>query len=128
MKHDMLSDMLYVMNNGEIFGKHVVEIPASNLAKAVLKVMKDSGYIGKYEFIEDGKSGKIKIELIGKINEARAIKPRFSIKSNEFEKWESRFLPAREFGILIVSTSKGVMNQKEAEKQNLGGELLAYVY
>ena len=128
MRQDLLSDLLYVLNNGERFGKRIVEVPASNLVKAVLKVMKESGYIGNYEFIEDGKSGKMKIELIGRINESRAIKPRFAIKSNEFEKWEARYLPAKEFGILIVSTSKGVMNQKEAEKQNLGGELLAYVY
>jgi small subunit ribosomal protein S8 len=91
-------------------------------------VIQRSGYIGSFEFIDDRKSGQFTIELVGKINKSRAVRPRFPIKKDEFEKWEARYLPARKFGILIVSTPKGVMSQKEAEEQGTGGRLLAYVY
>jgi small subunit ribosomal protein S8 len=56
------------------------------------------------------------------------IQPRFFVKKDEYEKWEKRYLPARGFGIMIVSTSKGVMSQKEAESLKIGGRLLGYVY
>jgi len=68
------------------------------------------------------------VELIGNINKCGVIKPRFPVKKNEFEKWEKRFLPAKDFGILLVSTPKGVMSHKEAYKNGIGGRLLAYVY
>jgi small subunit ribosomal protein S8 len=128
MRHDLLADVLYVMNNAENIGKKNVAVPASKLVKEVLMVVQRAGYIGSFEFVDDRKSGKFNIELIGKINMSRAVRPRFPIKNNEFEKWEGRYLPARAFGILIVSTSKGVMSQKEAEELGIGGRLLAYVY
>jgi small subunit ribosomal protein S8 len=128
MRHDLLSDVLYVINNAEKIGKETCTVPASELVKSVLKIMQKSGFIGSFEFIDDGKSGKMQIDLVGRINTSRSIKPRFSVKKNEFEKWESRFLPAKGFGILIVSTPKGVVDQKEAEKLGVGGKLLCYVY
>ena len=128
MRHDLLADVLYVMNNAENIGKKGVTVPASKLVKEVLMVVQRAGYIGSFEFVDDRKSGKFNIELIGKINMSRAIRPRFPIKNSDFEKWEGRYLPARSFGILIVSTSKGVMSQKEAEELGVGGRLLAYVY
>jgi len=128
MRHDLLSDVLYSISNAEKIGKKVCVVPASNLVKNVLKVIQDSGYIGSFEFIDDGKSGNFQIELLGKINKTRSIRPRFSVKSDTFEKWESRYLPAKNFGILIVSTSKGVMSQKDAQEKEIGGRLLAYIY
>ncbi|MBI3190427.1 30S ribosomal protein S8, partial [archaeon] len=94
----------------------------------VLMVMQSSGYIGSFEFIDDGKSGKFRIELIGKINMSRAIRPRFAVAHGEYEKWASRYLPSRSFGVLIVSTSKGVMTNHEAAKAQTGGRILGYVY
>ncbi len=128
MRHDLLADILNSINNAEEIGRKSVTIPASKLVKEVLMVIQRSGYIGSFEFIDDRKSGKFTIELIGKINKSRAIRPRFPIKKDEFEKWEGRYLPARSFGILIVSTPKGVMSQKEAVEIGTGGRLLAYVY
>jgi len=90
--------------------------------------MQDYGFIGTFEFIDDGKSGNYKVELIGNINKCGVIKPRFPVKKNEFEKWEKRFLPAKNFGILLVSTPKGIMSHKDAYKNETGGRLLAYVY
>jgi small subunit ribosomal protein S8 len=90
--------------------------------------MQDMGYIGNYEFIDDGKSGMIKVELIGKINKCGVIKPRSSVGYHDFEKWEKRYLPARNFGILILTTPDGVLPHSEARSRAVGGQLLAYVY
>lgn len=128
MRHDLLSDVLYALNNAEKIGRRSCVVPASSFVKNVLKVMQKSSYIGKFEFIDDGKSGKYQVELIGRINCSRAIRPRFSVKSGDYEKWEERYLPAKDFGILVVSTSKGIMSQKDAAKEGIGGSLLAYVY
>ena len=128
MKHDLLSDVFYVMNNAETYGKSDCTVPASNLVKSVLMVMQKNNYIGSFEFIVDGRQGLFKIELIGKINKSRSIRPRFPVKKGEYEKWEERYLPAKDIGLLIISTPKGVMSQKEAEHQGSGGRLLGYVY
>lgn len=128
MRHDLLTDVLYVINNAENIGRPSVAVPASKLVKDTLMVIQRAGYIGSFEFIDDRKAGKFNIELVGKINKSRAVRPRFAIKKNEFEKWESRYLPARGFGLLIISTSKGVMSQKEAAELDVGGRLLGYVY
>lgn len=128
MRHDMLADVLYVINNAEKNGKKYCMVPASSMVKDILTVVQKAGYIGKFEFIDDGKSGKFSVELAGKINKSRAIRPRFAVKKNEYEKWETRYLPAKDFGLLIVSTPKGIMSQKEAEQHGLGGRLVGYVY
>ncbi len=128
MRHDLLSDVLYVINNAEKIGRRTCIVPASSLVKEVLAAVQKAGYIGDFEFMDDGKSGSFRIDLIGRINKSRAIRPRFAVRKDEFEKWESRYLPAKGFGILIISTPKGVMNQKEALEKALGGRLLAYIY
>ena len=65
---------------------------------------------------------------MGRINKCGSIKPRFPVKVNDFEDWEKKFLPSRNVGILVVSTSKGVIAHKEAGDKNVGGRLIAYVY
>ena len=126
---DPLANALNHLSNCERVGKKVAYIkPASKLIGRVLKVMQDYGYVGEFEFIEDGRAGIFKVELIGKINKCGAIKPRFPVKKLGYEKFEKRYLPARDFGILIVSTTQGVMSHEEAKKRGLGGRLLAYVY
>jgi len=81
-----------------------------------------------FEFVDDGKSGKFKIELKGKIIDCNVIKPRFSVRLDGFEKYEKRFLPAKSFGILIITTPKGVMDHNKAKELRVGGKLLAYVF
>jgi small subunit ribosomal protein S8 len=129
MMHDIIADAMSTMRNGDRIGKpHCMLRPASKLLKDVLMVMQKNGYIGSFELIDDGKAGEIKVELKGNINEGGVVKPRFPVKIGGFEKWEKRYLPAQDFGILIVSTSKGVMTHKDAIKGKLGGVLIAYVY
>ena len=119
---------MYVINNAENIVRKTVTVPASKLVKDVLMVVQRAGYIGSFEFADDRKAGKFNIELVGKINTTRAVRPRFPIRKNEYEKWATRYLPAKSFGLLIVSTSKGVMSQKEAEELGVGGRLLGFVY
>ena len=126
---DPLANALSVIENYERARKREVIIsPASKLIGQVLRVMQQEGYIGEFEFIDDGKAGKFKVQLIGKINECGAIKPRHAVKREEYEKWEKRYLPAAGFGILVLSTPKGVMTHKQAREQGIGGRLLAYVF
>ena len=128
MQHDLLADALSAIKNAERVGKKECVVKASKLIGEVLKVMQKNGYIDAFEFIDDGKSGKFRIELKGRIIDCNVIKPRFSVKVDEFEKWEKRYLPAREFGLLILTTPKGIMSHKEAKKLHTGGKLLAFVY
>jgi len=126
---DPLADALSTIKNAESIGKPSCTIkPASKLIGNVLKVMKDRGYLGDFEFVDDGKAGVYELELVGRINKCGAIKPRYSVKVTDFEKWEKQFLPAKNFGTLILTTSKGVISQYEAREDDVGGQLLAYVY
>ena len=93
-----------------------------------LMIFQKNNYIGEFEMIEDGKGNKFKIQLFGKINNCGSIRPRFSTKADESEKWERRFLPATEIGLLIVSTSQGMLTFKEAKEKGIGGKLLAFIY
>ncbi len=129
MLNDPLSNTLSNMQNAEKVGKTVcVTKPSSKIVREVLKIMQEKGYIKGFQEIEDGRGKMVKVELIGKINRCNVIKPRFSIKKNEYEKFEKRYLPASGFGIIIVSTSKGIMEHEEAKKKGLGGKLISYVY
>ncbi len=127
--NDPLADALSHIKNTERVGKMVCVIqPASKLIGNVLSVMQDGGYINEFEFIEDGKAGYFKVKLRGRINDCNAIKPRYYVGMREFEEWEKRLLPARDFGMLIVTTSKGVMSHAQAIESGVGGQLLAFVY
>jgi small subunit ribosomal protein S8 len=128
MRHDLLSDVLSAIKNGERVGKDETIVPASKLAKNVLLILQKHKYIGDFEYIDDKRGGKFRIQLLGKINDCNAIRPRFFVKKDEYEKWEKRYLPAAGMGFLIVSTSSGVMIHIEAKEKGIGGTLLAYVY
>jgi len=127
--NDPLADALSHIKNTERIGKLECEIkPASKLIGNVLSVMQEGGYVEEFELIEDGKAGIFKVKLRGTINDCNAIKPRFYVRMNEFETWEKRFLPARDFGMLILTTPKGVMSHAKALEAGEGGQLLAFVY
>lgn len=129
MLNDPLADALSRIKNAESVGQATVTVaPASKLIGRVLSVMQEAGYIGQFEFVDDGKSGGFNVQLVGNINDCGVIKPRYSIKKSEYDKWESRYLPAQDFGALILSTTQGVVNQGLAKEAGLGGRLLAYVY
>ena len=128
-KQDPIADALSIITNAERAKKKECTVyPSSKVLKEILRVMQEEGYVGGYEYIDDNRGGKIKINLIGKINNCGAIKPRFNYQKEEIEKYEKRFLPAKDFGVIIVTTSKGIMTHINAKNKGHGGGLLAYVY
>ena len=129
MQFDPLNDAFTTIYIAETAGKYEVTVrPASKLLSSMLNIMQSSGYIGEYEQLSDGRGGSFRIELIGAINRCGVIKPRHSVKRLDFDKWESRYLPARDFGLLILTTNQGIMNHFDAKKERVGGRLLAYVF
>jgi small subunit ribosomal protein S8 len=129
MQCDPLNDAMCVMKNAALNGKSECIIqPSSKLIGRVLKVMQDHGYINQFEYIEDGKAGKFRVMLKGAINDCGVIKPRYSVKITDIEKFEARFLPAQDFGLLVMTTTAGVITQDRAKELGIGGKLLAYIY
>ena len=129
MQFDPLSDAFVRIYNAEQAGHYEVSVnPASKLLESMLTIMQSSGYVGEFERIADGRGDAFRVELVGAINRCGVIKPRHSVKRADFDKWESRYLPARDFGLLIVSTNQGVMNHHDAKKERVGGRLLAYIF
>ena len=127
--NDPLSNAMSTILSSEKVGRTECTIrPVSTMIKGVLDVLNEQRYIGTYTET-DGKRGKtLVLNLIGKINICGVVKPRFSVQKNEYEKFEKRYLPARDMGILIVSTSKGLMTNSDAKAKGLGGKLIAYCY
>lgn len=128
MRHDILSDALSAIKNADRVGKREVNVPASKIVKEVLMILQKTEYVGNFELVEDGRGNVFKIQLFGKINDCGSIRPRYSAKSDEFEKYERRFLPAKDVGLLIVSTSSGMMTFKDAKEKKIGGKLIAFMY
>lgn len=129
---DTLANAMATIMNAETRRKNEAVIwPASKLVIRVLRVMQKHGYIGEFEYVDDGRWGKIVVQLLGRINTCGVIKPRWSVKWEDLVKmpqWMQRYLPSRDIGILVLTTSKGVMSHKEAIETHTGGILLAYVY
>ncbi len=125
MRHDILADVFSNLKNTESIGKKECRVPHSKMIESVLKVIKKNKYIGDFEKTE---GNEIIVKLIGRINDCNVIKPHFAVKKDEFIKFEKRYLPARKVGILVVTTSQGVMDQNDAIEKNTGGVLLGYVY
>lgn len=126
---DPIADALTNLKNSEAAAKKECVIrPASKLLKEIFKIMQEKGYIGTFEFVDDGREGLFKVQLVGKINECRAIKPRYAVRKDEFEKFEKKYLPAYDIGEIIVTTPQGVLTHSQAKEKNTGGRLLAYVY
>ncbi len=126
---DPLANALSNIYNNEERRKHECIIsPASKLIGKVLRAMQKNGYIGEFEFIDDGKAGKFRVQLLGRINKCGVIKPRYPVKLDKMEIWERKFLPSKDVGIIILTTPSGVISHKEAKESGVGGRLVAYMY
>lgn len=129
VRHSVLHDALKTISNAEKSGKRQVLIrPSSNVIIQFLKVMQKHGYIGEFEIVDDHRSGKIGVDLNGRLNKCGVISPRFDIALPEIEEWVQRLLPSRQFGYLILSTNKGIIDHIEARKLKIGGKILGFVY
>lgn len=125
-QNDPIADSLSKINNAVSALYKTVELKRSKLLLNVLEVLKNNGYVGHYEV--DEQTGLVHTELLGTINKCGVIKPRYSVKVEGLETFERKFLPAKNFGVLIISTSKGLMTQNQAREEKEGGQLIAYCY
>lgn len=129
---DPIADFLTRIRNAIIAGHKVVEIPASNLKRDMTKILYDKGYILSYKFIEDKVQGTIKIALKyhpkSKVPAIRKIERISKPGLRKYTGVEDMPRVLNGLGVAIVSTSQGVMTDKEARKLNIGGEVLCYVY
>jgi len=127
--NDPLASALSSIDNAQRVGHLTQEVaPASNEIGSVLEVFYDRGYIDGFQYVDDGKAGTFEVELKGAINACGPVKPRYAAGADEFEKWEKRFLPARDYGTLVVTTSHGIMSHYDAREAGVGGQVIAYVY
>jgi len=128
---DPIADMLARIRNAGIAKHETVDVPASNMKKAIAQILLDEGYIKSYQIIEDGKQGIIKITLKYLPNRERAIAGMRRVSKPGLRVYVScEDMPKvlRGLGIAIVSTSKGVMTDKQARQANVGGEVLAFIW
>ena len=126
MSQDIVADALNMIRNAKKAKKTEVKIKRiSNLLIEVLKIMKQKDVVKKYRINSKDKTIDI---TIGNLTDCRAIKPRFTVDKTQIEKYRRRYLPARNLGIVIVSTNKGLMTHEEVQKEKIGGCLIAYFY
>ena len=126
MSQDIVADGLNMIRNANRAKKEEIEIKRiSNLLIEILKIMKQKGAIKKYKINAREKSIEV---TIGELNDCKAIKPRFSVKIDQLEKYRRRYLPARDIGTIIISTNKGLLTHEEAFEENIGGSLIAFFY
>lgn len=86
------------------------------------------GYIGEFEEVDDHRSGKVVIQLIGRINKCGVISPRFNVQLGQIENWVQQLLPARSFGYVVLTTSAGIMDHEEARRKHVAGKILGFFY
>lgn len=123
MAQDLISDSLNQIMNAKRAKKQTLTLARqSKLLVSILEIMKNLGYI---DFEKNNSEIKISIK---ELNKCCAIKPRYTVGLDKFDDYIRRFLPARNFGYIIVSTSKGLMLHKDAQENKLGGCLIAYFY
>ncbi|MCB9358578.1 30S ribosomal protein S8 [Candidatus Woesearchaeota archaeon] len=129
VNNDPLSACLSKIDNaGKVSKKHVDIATVSKIIKEVLEILKKNEYIDSVDYTEIRNMTSAKIALNGHVNKTGAIKPRFKVNVSDIEKFEQRYLPAKGFGMLIISTSQGLLTNAEAKEKRLGGRLIAYCY
>ncbi len=127
--NDTLASVLSQLDNAVKVGKSsITTVFSSKLVVKFLEIIKNNGYIADFEEVEDVKGNYLIISLNGKLNKCGVVKPRFAISLLNFEKFEKKFLPARDFGLLIISTNQGLITHYEAKEKKIGGKLIGYCY
>ena len=129
---DSIADYLTRLRNAIMANHRVVEVPASNLKKEITKILFEKGYILNYKFIDDGPQGSIKVALkydpVTKKNAIKSLKRVSTPGLRQYTGYKDMPRVINGLGIAILSTSKGVMTDKEAKELKMGGEVLCYIY
>ncbi len=126
MSQDIVADALNMIRNAKRAGKENIKIDRiSNLLIEILKIMKQKGSLKKYKI--DSKEKSVNVS-IGDLFECKAIKPRFTVKKEDIEKYRRRYLPSKKVGTIIISTNKGLLTNEEAQEEQIGGCLIAFFY
>ena len=126
---NILADALKTIMNAERKGKRQVILrPSSKVLIKFLKLMQKKGYIGEFEIIDDHRSGKIVVELLGRINKCGVISPRFDISVTQIEQWVTNLLPSRQFGFIVLTTTYGIMDHHQAVRKHTGGKVVGFFY
>ena len=128
MALDLLGDAMNTIKTHEMAGVEECTVRASKLVGEVLRLFKEHGYVTEYKFVDDGKGGYYEIKLGGFINNCGVIKPRMPVKRTEWAKIEQMYIPGVGVGLVVTSTPLGVITNRDAEKNQVGGRLLAFVY
>merc|ERR1712169_60987 len=114
VRTSVLHDALNSINNAEKAGKR--------------QVMQKHGYIGEFEEVDDHRSGKIVVQLNGRLNKTGVISPRYNVRLSDLENWVTKLLPARQFGYVILTTSAGIMDHEEARRKHVSGKIIGFFY
>lgn len=126
MSQDIVADALNMMRNARMARKENVKISRiSNLLIELLKIMKQQGAVKKYKI--NAKEKTLEVTL-GDFAYCKAIKPRFTVDKSQIEGYRRRYLPSRKMGTVVISTNKGLITHEEAQKEGIGGCLIAYFY
>jgi small subunit ribosomal protein S8 len=125
---DLLAEAINNIKTAESAGKDTCKVADTKLVRAVLELLKNYKYIKDYKQLGANSNSGIIVEMAKKINSIGVIRPRFAVNIDNYQKYETRYIPSKDFGILIVSTSAGVMANRDASSKGFGGRLLAYVY
>jgi len=125
---DRLADAINIIKTHERVGRPECTIYSTKLIRAVLDIMVREHYINGYQEFSDRYAKKAKVSLARRINRIGVVKPRYALTRSDIQRYEERYILSRDFGILILSTPKGIITNREARAMGIGGRLLAYVY
>ena len=126
MSHDIVADALNEIKNASRARKEKITIKiSSKLLIEILGIMETKGYVKSYKYNPENNSVEIHI---GNVKECKAIKPRYYVTKDEIEKYIRRYLPARDYGVIVISTNKGLMTHEEVLEKKIGGSLVAFFY
>ena len=129
VRMSVLACALKTLSNAEKAGKRQVLIrPSSKVIVKFLQVMQKNEYIGEFEIVDDHRSGKIVVNLIGRVNKVGVISPRYDIQASKIEDQVANLLPSRLFGHIVLTTSLGIMDHNEAKRKKTGGKILGFFY
>ncbi|XP_044464551.1 40S ribosomal protein S15a-5 [Mangifera indica] len=129
MGRRILNDALRAIVNAERRGKSTVELkPISTVMSSFLNIMKYRGYIKDFQVYDPHRVGRITVQLLGRVKDCRALTYRQDIKAKDIENYTTRTLPTRQWGYVVITTPDGVLDHEEAQRRNVGGQVLGYFH